>query len=364
MLIPVVYPPHDPAPPPKFSPPPLPPGSPEPSPPPPEPPAGPPAAPTGDVPRMLYLLRVLVLCAFPVGIVIAGVAVLLGLEQARETLLALEVGSVQTALLFFAFGLWLLTAWYVSRLLLDRRFQPDTLGECTHPGFAGPLRRWLPRGLILGGGLPIAAFFLMQERERLIGVGLLVLTAGLAVFVWRRRVWLLKLGPGSRLARLLALDGRRDAIALMEREDRMSTPSRVLVALVLLLQWAVFVALVAAPEATARAIGSSALVLLAMSSWIVFGGVLLTYVPKALIRMPLTALPLLLFVAFSPLNDNHRVANPERSATSANAQRQTADAWLQTWLRTVGADGKRPLVIVAVAGGASRAAYWLSLIHI
>lgn len=357
MLIPVVYPPHDPAPPPQFSPPPLPPGSPEPGPPP-EPPAAPPAARTGDVPRMLYLLRVLVLCAFPVGIVIAGVAVLLGLDQARETLLALEVGSVQTALLIFAFALWLLMAWYVSRLLLDRRFQPDTLGECTHPGFAGSLRRWLPRGLILGGGLPIAAFFLIQERERLIGVCLLAVTAGLSLFVWKRRAWLLRLGPGSRLARLLALDVRRDAIALMEREDRMSAPSRVLVALILLLQWAVFVALVAAPEATARAIGSPALVLLAMSSWIVFGGVLLTYVPKALIRMPLTALPLLLFFAFSPLNDNHRVADPDRSATSAVAQRQTADAWLQTWLRTIGADGKRPLVIVAVAGGASRAAYW------
>lgn len=358
MLIPVVYPPHDPAPPPKFSPPPLPPGAPEPSPPPPpEPPAEPPK-PEGDVPRLLYLLRVLGLCAFPVGIVIAGIIVLLGLEQARETLLSLEVGSVQTVLLVFAFGLWLLLAWYVSRLLLDRRFKPDTLGECTHPRFADGLRLWLPRSLILGGGLPIAAFFLAQQRERLIGVGLLAVTLGLYLFVWKRRAWLLKIGEGSALARLLALDGRREAIALLEREDRMSTPSRVLIALVLLLQWAVFAALVAWPEATARAIGSPALVLLAMGSWIVFGGVLLTYVPKALIRMPLTPLPLLLFIAFAPLNDNHRVADPERSAPNAVVQRQTADAWVQTWLRTVGADGKRPLVLVAVAGGASRAAYW------
>lgn len=358
MLIPVVYPPHDPAPPPTFSPPPHPPGSPEPSPPPPpEPPAEPPA-PEGDVPRMLYLLRVLGLCAFPVGIVIAGVVVLLGLEQARETLLSLEVGSAQTAALVFAFGLWLLMAWYVSRLLLDRRFKPDTLGECTRPRFAERLRRWLPRMLVLGGGLPIAAFFLMQQRERFIGVGLLAVTLGLYLFVWKRRAWLLKIGSGSWLARILALNGRREAIELLEREDRMSTPSRVLVALVLLLQWGLFAALVAWPEATARAIGSPALVLLAMGSWIVFGGILLTYAPKALIRVPLTALPVLLFVAFAPLNDNHRVADPERSARQAITARQPADAWLQTWLRTVGADGRRPLVLVAVAGGASRAAYW------
>lgn len=357
MLIPVVYPPRDPAPPPQFSPPP-PPKSEEPTPPPPpEPPSAAPAA-EGDVPWMLYLLRVLGLCAFPVGIVIAGIAVLLGLEQARETLLSLEVGSAQTAVLVFAFGLWLLLAWYVSRLLLDRRFKPDTLGECMNPRFAERLRRWLPRGLILGGGLPIAAFFLMQERERLIGVGLLAVTLALYLFVWKRRAWLLKLGTGSRLARLLALDGRREAIALLEREDRMGTPSRVLIALVLLLQWGLFAALVAWPEATARAIGSPALVLLAMGSWIVFGGILLTYVPKALIRMPLTALPVLLFVAFAPLNDNHRVADPDRSARSAVAPRQPADAWLQAWMSSVGADGKRPLVLVAVAGGASRAAYW------
>ena len=361
MLIPVVYPPHDPAPPPKFNLTPEQPNPPEP-PPPPGPPAPPPgegaSTPEGDVPRVLYLLRVLGLCAFPVGIVVAALAVLLGLDQAQETLLSLEVRSVQTVTLLFAFGLWLLLAWYTARLLLDRRFKPDTLGECTNPAFAERLRCWLPRALIPGGGLPIAAFFLLQARERLIGVALLAVTLLLALFVWKRRAWLLKLGPNSVLARMLSLDGRREALESMQREDRMSAPSRLFIALVLLLQWAVFAALIAWPEATARALGSPALVLLAMGSWIVFGGILLTYLPKALIRVPLTPLPLLLFLAFSPLNDNHRVALPERSATGSLSPRQTADAWLQTWLRTAGADGKRPLVLVAVSGGASRAAYW------
>ncbi|MFG6443340.1 hypothetical protein [Roseateles sp. LKC17W] len=364
MLIPVVYPPPDASPPKVFTPPP-PPQRPDEitPPPPPPPPAGgePPAPrPEGDVPRLLYLLRVLWLCAFPVGIVLAGVAVLLGLDQARETLLALEVGSVQTALLVATFGLWLLLAWYTSRLLLDRRFTPDSLGECTHPRFALALRSWLPRVLITIGGLPLAAFFLLQPRERLIGVALLAVTAALTLFVHKRRAWLLKLGEGSRLARWLALSWRRDAIASFAREDRMSTPSRALVAAMLVLQWAVFAALLAWPEATARAFGAPALVLLALGSWIVFGGILLTYVPKALFGYPLTALPLLLFALFAPLNDNHRVADPERSASRPNLNRQPAEAWLQGWLRTVGADGKRPLVIVAAAGGASRAAYWSS----
>lgn len=358
MLIPVVYPPPESGPPRKFSPPPPPPGQP-PGPPPERPnePA-PPAPQAGDVPWSLYLLRVLWLCAFPVGIVAAGVAFLLGVNQAQETLLALEVASAQTAALVAAFALWLLLAWYTSRLLLDRRFTPDTLGECVHARFADGLRRWLPRALIAAGGLPIAAFFLLQTRERLIGVALLLVTIGLGLFVWKRRAWLLKVGEGSLLARWLALDGRREAIAALQREDSMQTPSRLLIATVLLLQWALFAALMAWPEATARGLGSPALVLFAMGSWIVFGGILLTYVPKALIRVPLTPLPLLLFVAFAPLNDNHRVAAPERSARNAIGERQPVDVWVQQWMRSVGADGKRPLVLVAVAGGASRAAYW------
>lgn len=359
MLIPVVYPPPADSPPKVFTPaqpPEMP--RPEDPPPPSPPPSDEPPPPTGDVPWSLYLIRVLSLCAFPVGIVIAGVAVLLGLDQAQETLLSLEVWSAQTAALAGAFGLWLLLAWYTSRLLLDRRFSPDTLGECMHARFADRLRRWLPRGLIAVGGLPVAAFFLLQSRERLIGVLLLAIVVALGLFVWRRRAWLLKLPEGSRLARWLALDGRREAIALLQREDRMGTPSRALVALVLLLQWGLFVALMVLPASIARSLGAPALVLLAMGSWIVFGGILLTYVPKALIRIPLTWLPLLLFVAFAPLNNNHRVADPERSARTAVGNRQPADAWVQSWMRTVGADGKRPLVLVAAAGGASRAAYW------
>ncbi|WP_422016808.1 hypothetical protein [Roseateles sp.] len=359
MLIPVVYPPRPDEPPKVFTPvtpPEMPPAG-GPTPPPPPPPDEAPK-PTGDVPWSLYLLRVLWLCAFPVGIVIAGVAVLLGVDQAQETLLSLEVWSAQTAALSAAFGLWLLLAWYTSRLLLDRRFSPDTLGECIHARFADGLRRWLPRGLIAVGGLPVSLFFLLQTRERLVGVLLLAVTAALSLFVWRRRAWLLKLRDGSWLARWLALDVRRDAIAALRREDRMGTPSRVLVALVLLLQWGLFAALLAWPESVARSLGAPALVLFAFGSWIVFGGILLTYVPKALIRIPLTPLPLLLFFLFAPLNDNHRVAAPDRSASSAVASRQPADAWLQTWLRTVGADGKRPLVLVAASGGASRAAYW------
>ena len=96
MLIPVVYPPREDAPAPQFSPPP-PPKQEAPPPPPDDRPPAPPRPPEGDVPWVLYLGRVLWLCAFPVGLTLAGTAVLLGLEQAQETLFSLELRSAQTA---------------------------------------------------------------------------------------------------------------------------------------------------------------------------------------------------------------------------------------------------------------------------
>ena len=106
-----------------------------------------------------------------------------------------------------------------------------------------------------------------------------------------------------------------------------------------------------------RALGAPALVLFALGSWVVFGAVVLTYLPKVYLRVPLTPLPLVLFVLFAPLNDNHIVGRAGPGTIAGNAPRLGLDVWLQQWLAGPGADGKRPLVLVAVAGGASRAAY-------
>ena len=66
----------------------------------------------------------------------------------------------------------------------------------------------------------------------------------------------------------------------------------------------------------------------------------------------------MLFVLFAPLNDNHIVGRAGPGTITGNAPRLGVDVWLQQWLAGPGADGKRPLVLVAVAGGCSRAAYW------
>lgn len=340
MLIPVVYPPHD-------------------APPTPPPPADEaPRSSEGDVPRLLYLARALWLCAFPVGVVVAGMLFLVSVPQAQEALLALDAHWGQPLSLFLAFGLWLLLAWYTCRLLLDRRFKADTLGECVHKRFAEQLRRWLPRALIPLGGLPVAGFFLTVHGERWVGAVLLLITAALLLFAIKRRVWLQRLPAQSWLYRALALETRAQAVADLAREDRLTNLSRGLLTLTLGLQWVLFSALLWWPEGTARALGAPALVLFALGSWVVFGAVVLTYLPKVYLRVPLTPLPLVLFVLFAPLNDNHIVGRAGPGTIAGNAPRLGLDVWLQQWLAGPGADGKRPLVLVAVAGGASRAAYW------
>ncbi len=316
-----------------------------------------------DVPRLLYLIRLLWLCFFPVFTVLAGVAFLLTVEQAREAMLSLDSGSfaqTQVLSLLAALLFWVFLAWYTCRLLLDRRFVPDTLGNCTHPGFSLGLQKWLPRLLILGGGLPIAAFFIKRSELRMVGVALAALTLAFFAFAVLRRTLLLKLGIESRLARWLVLDGRRSAIQNFAKVDALPQLSIAVLGVCLLLSWALMAVIVLQDEYAARWLGSAALVLFALGAWTLFGGIVLTYLPKTRGWLVLTWLPLPLWLGFSALNENHPVASGGDKA-AINAPRPAADERFTAWLKArpePDSANKAPVILVAVAGGASRAAYW------
>ena len=144
-----------------------------------------------DIPRLIYLARVLRLCVFPVGTVLLGDIVLLFVPQAREALRAFGDGSrfvSQIIALWVAYVLWMLSAWYVARLLLGRRFQPDLVGICSSPAFAQKVALWLPRLLALFAALPVPINLLRDPELRLTGV-LLILTGCLVLLglVFRRQ---------------------------------------------------------------------------------------------------------------------------------------------------------------------------------
>jgi hypothetical protein len=70
------------------------------------------------------------------------------------------------------------------------------------------------------------------------------------------------------------------------------------------------------------------------------------------IRLPIVAIGLVLLVLFSGFNDNHAV----RTLPGELGDRVRLDAALRRWEAVHGPDD--PIVLVAAAGGASRAAYW------
>src|SRR5271170_6978445 len=111
---------------------------------------------------MIYLSRVLRLCFFPLLTVLVGVFVLLRVQQAREALVAIDTdhGHLPTQALAFelSFLAWMISAWYVTRLLLGRRFKPDVIGQCVSTDFARRLVIWLPRALALIAGVFVSLY--------------------------------------------------------------------------------------------------------------------------------------------------------------------------------------------------------------
>ena len=71
-------------------------------------------------------------------------------------------------------------------------------------------------------------------------------------------------------------------------------------------------------------------------------------------KVPVILLGGLAFVAFSLFNDNHRVRDVDVPIKTVN--RPTVEDALRRWEK--GRSDSEPLVLVATAGGASRAAYW------
>jgi hypothetical protein len=93
-------------------------------------PAAKPRSSTADaagIPRLIYLGRVLALCFYPLVAVILGDFVLLLVPQAREALLAFGDGplfATQAVAFEVAFVVWMISAWYVARLLVGRHENP------------------------------------------------------------------------------------------------------------------------------------------------------------------------------------------------------------------------------------------------
>jgi hypothetical protein len=314
------------------------------------PPAAPPP-PKPGIPRLIYLARILWLCFFPVLTVLVGNFVLLWVDQAREALVAFNDANRQTQQIAFwiAYILWMISAWYVARLLLGKRFEPDLIGECSSQGFAAHLGRYLPRILALVAGLPIPIVLLIKQPR--LGVLALVLFIScvvvFVVLVFRRPI---AVQSNQKWIRHWTIRRHED----FEHFDTLSGSAWAFIALLFILSVALWLAIPWGMAAVARPLGAPTLLLLALMSWTLFGGFVLTYLPRSFGYPAFTWIPLILLLGFSSWNENHPVALP--TAVHNAPLKEVRDVF-KRWLHQR-PDPSAPVIFVASAGGASRAAYW------
>lgn len=306
------------------------------------------------IPRLIYLARILQLCFFPLATVLAGDVVLIFVPQAREALQGFPAGALspQGAALWVAFVLWMTSAWYVARLLLGRRFNPDLVGICRSPTFAHHIALGLPRVLAGLAALPVPIALLWEPALRPFGAVMIITGIVLLVGLVYRRRW-------ARVRRYKWIEAWSQVSGFedFERFDKLSCGAWTFIGMLFAISLALLIALPSGMEAIARPIGSAALLLYALMSWTIFGGFVLTYLPKYL-GFPAVTWVLLVAVFFAPVNENHYVARDSR--VEGAMQQPTSDlaTLFEKWLLTHPSDPKAPVIFIAASGGASRAAYW------
>ena len=306
------------------------------------------------IPRFIYLARILNLCFFPIATVLLGNLVILCVPQAQEALLAFDDAagrwSITSQAFAFevAYALWMICAWYVARLLVGRRFEPDLVGTCSSPAFATGVSKHLPRLLALLAALPILYYLL---KRQMFGLAALSGATGVVVIfglVFRRH-W------ARRQQHQWVANWCRKANEDIERFDILANGARLFIAALFVVSLGTWLALPVWMVPLARWIGAPALVLLALMSWTLFGGFALTYFPKSAHLPAFTGFAVLAVFICCFWNENHLVAPPRPDVR--NTPRPQLGAAFVDWLRHR-PDSRAPVIFVSSYGGASRAAYW------
>ena len=307
-----------------------------------------------------FLTRAVFLAFFSFLTVGLGNIIIVGVDPARETVEAfnLQKGLSQLLCFWVALLYWALCAWYTARLLLEKSFAPfDSLLPCVSERFARVLIKWTPRGLGVAAIVPIALVFLIAQGMKHTPVWVRISPLAVAVvflgfIVFRRKffgelVELLPQEPGYGYRRFGKINWKGWVLLWLLGTISLST---------LLLVWI-------GGAAVARWVGAPALLLIALGSWSIFGGFVLIYVPMAHGYPAWTPWPLVLAALFSLWMENHNVpVGPRPSARAAPEEwvRPTLDEHWRQWRSALDATAckDKPIYLVSIAGGATRAAFW------
>ncbi|HET6787099.1 MAG TPA: hypothetical protein VFH49_04005, partial [Aquabacterium sp.] len=318
--------------------------------------------------RLAFMGRILRVLVFPLATVLLGHVVLFNVEQAQEALQAImDEPGFSSGLIWYAAAhfLWSLSAWYTARLMLCKRWAlgdapwSDPIGVCVSATWARNWVTWLPRVLAVVSAVPSVAVLFSRGQWRpalVLSVGALVLLAGLA---FRRRVWMRMRGPrGGQVQAYVRHAGEQWA-----RFDRISVSGWLVLVGLSILPCLIVLAGGVGGQAQlsliARHIGTPGLVLLALASYNVVGTMLLVYAPMTRGWGSWAWVPVLFWLVFSAFNENHQIGK-RLDVEPPTSPAMAPDADLSRWLAQRRAEGRQndPIYLVALSGGASRAAYW------
>jgi len=312
--------------------------------------------------------------------VIAGV-IYLFVDQGLDTLRyfaehQLTHGRVAMQTLFFLAGaiLWVYGSWYWARVMTYIALDPAPRPT---PGVHF-LQAWMPRFV---GALAIFSLVLAFQRAGqsyidtdnaaagiLRGYMYLSLAGGIffiAFVLTRRRLpaWLGKFRVSAGIGQALP------AMKVVSQEEfgvfkitELPLATWLWLAVPGALALLLFGLFVWDAAATAPALGTVTILLLAASGWIALGSAVDLLGMR--FHFPVFTLLLVLAVAFSFRNDNHAVRTLDQPQAKVWSQRDNVEAALREWLKhqtqhpAARARTEYPLFIVAAEGGGIRAAYW------
>src|SRR6266571_1733686 len=289
------------------------------------------------------------ICIYPVVFVVAGIVLLVLVPQGNELLDATATYDRAGFKLIFhgSVAAWAFGAWYCGRVLLKRRFHGRFASGAldSDDPFAIFVRTWLPRVLGAAIYLSLAAYFFLAGEKT---DALVVLGCGVVywLFVVYRRAILPNLQPAAA------------------RKEQLDPSTHLVLALSLGMSFALLVGFLISAVELPRWLGAAPIILLAFTSWILSGSIVLVLLPKTYGLPSLALLPIALALAAGGV-DNHELrqlpADP-RLQREASVQ-ASALAWLKLHeeeFRRARAQGDEwfPVYIAAAEGGGLRAAYW------
>ncbi len=327
-----------------------------------------------DIGRVCKYTRLSLLVTLTAGFVLIFV------DQGQDLIFIHAETPGSLSVFYLAIVFWALNAWYWARSTLAYGARIDTTESCQDPYFGGRRRRvkWLirivPRLIGVGAFVMIA---IAQFRAALrLGIDLhegqllLALAAGSLVLAYvfyyftavRRK---LSQALGRKVA---AATNRSDgpewlmipnAPAYQKARTLREVPAVVRSSFIVLtaILFALFIVVCAAPAAVS-VFGPDAVFLFGASLWIAPGTWLLFVARRG--DFPVLTVLLVLALGFSLVNDNHNVREIDDDQQPIPQHRINPRMALNTWYaeRTDQKVGSSYLIMVAAAGGGSRAAYW------